>query len=262
MSGRSDYEERRAARIDRLHAAADKAEERSTQYSKESDRMMEAIPFGQPIITGRGARTRADINYRERAGRKMDHAVEESSKAAYYADRAKTAESDSIISSDDPEAVVKLRKKVESLESAKAEMKRINAFYRKHGTCKGCEELDDDHAAELDESMKHAYSWETAPYPSYELTSVNQRIKAAKDRIARLERTDRMPDQTIPFDGGEIVVSSEVNRVQIRFEERQGADMTEKLHRYGFHWAHSEKAFQRLKSPNALWAAKQVCSID
>lgn len=50
MAGREDYEEHRQARIDHMKDRAEKATARSSEYGAEFDRMMEAIPFGQPII--------------------------------------------------------------------------------------------------------------------------------------------------------------------------------------------------------------------
>lgn len=235
MSGRADYEERKQARIDRMNEAAQKATDRSNQYGKEFDRMMERIPMGQPIITGRGARTQADINYRERAGRKIERAVEESDKASYYAERIEAAESNTAISSDDPAAIEKLREKGTRLEAERDRVKAANKEAKKNGT---------------------------EPAPWYTLPYLSRDIKAAKDRIAKLERIDNMPAELIRFDGGEIESDPITNRVMIRFGERQGADVAERLKHNGFRWAPSVKAWQRMRNRNALWAAKEICGID
>ena len=42
------------------------------------------------------------------------------------------------ISADDPAAVEKLQKKLDSLERSQLIMKEVNAYYRKHGTLDGC----------------------------------------------------------------------------------------------------------------------------
>ena len=59
-------------------------------------------------------------------------------------------------------------------------MKKVNAYYRKHKTCQGCEGVSEEQAAELDESMKNAYSWETAAFPSY--APIQQQSEYQADR--------------------------------------------------------------------------------
>lgn len=140
-------------------------------------------------------------------------------------------------------------------------MKSINKYYRKYKTCVGMDGLSDEEAARLDQAVKDGYSWETAPFPSYELTSINQRIKAAEARVRKLEAVDEMPAEIIQFDGGEIESDPVTNRVMIRFDERQGEEIVEKLKGRGFRWAPSVKAWQRLRNPAALRAACAVCGI-
>lgn len=235
MAGREDYEERRAARIDRLNAASEKAQERSTQLSNESSRMISAIPMGQPIITGRGSRTTADINYRERAWNKMGKSVEESEKASYYADRAASAESNTAISSDDPEALQKLHDKLAALELNREEIKEENKRARAAGG---------------------------DPNPSWVLSNLGAEIRRMKDRIKLLERMDSRPAmEDIPFDGGVIHENVEMNRLQIIFDDIPDADVRARLKSWGFRWARSAGAWQRLRGPGALGAAKAALKI-
>ena len=230
MSGRSDYEERRQARIDRLNAAAGKATvESKTQYKRSHD-LVKDIPFGQPNIIGRPALPRL----RERSARAMDKAVEADSKAAYYAGRAEAAENNRTISSDDPEAIPKLKAKLAALEAEREKAKAFNRAARKNGTEK--------------------LPWYTLPY-------LGKDIKRIKERIAKLEHVDQMPDETIPFDGGKIISDAETNRVMIRHDEKPGDETIRALKSNGFHWARSVGAWTRLRNPNALYAAKVICGI-
>lgn len=231
MSGRADFEERRQERIDRLNAAAGKATEESNRQFQRSHDLVKDIPLGQPNIVGRPALPRL----REKSRDALGKSVELDEKAAYYADRAEAAENNHAISSDDPEAIEKLKTKLAALEAERERVKASNKAARAAG--------------------KEPAPWYTLPY-------LGKDIKRIKERIAQLERVDRMPDQTIPFDGGEIVVDSEINRVQIKFDERQDGEVLDLLHRYGFHWARSEGAWQRLKGPNALYAAKKICGVE
>jgi hypothetical protein len=225
--GRQDYEERRQDRIDRLNNAASKAAERSLQYSKHSNDLVKDIPFGQPNIIGRPALP----HLREKSARAMDKSIEESKKSDYYADRATAAENNHAISSDDPEAVEKLKAKITVLEARREEYKAFNKKARKEGM---------------------------EPLPWYALPYLSKDIKRLKDRIARLEQIDNMSAETIKFDGGEIISDVETNRVKIVFDERQSDNVVEKLKHSGFHWSPTEKAWQRLRTVDAMYAAKRI----
>ena len=54
------------------------------------------------------------------------------------------------ISSDDPKAVEKLTEKLNKCEKEQEFMKKVNAYYKKNGTVKGCEGVSDELAAKLD----------------------------------------------------------------------------------------------------------------
>ena len=257
MPGRSDYEERRQARIERLKMAANKARSDSNTAYQRSYDLIKDIPLGQPNIVGRPALPRL----REKSINLMNKSIEADKKADYYDSRVEAAENNTSISSDDPDSLKKLQNKIECLRKQQERMKSINKYYRKYKTCVGMDGLSDEEAARLDQAVKDGYSWETAPFPSYELTSINQRIKAAEARVRKLEAVDEMPAEIIQFDGGEIESDPVTNRVMIRFDERQGEEIVEKLKGRGFRWAPSVKAWQRLRNPAALRAACAVCGI-
>lgn len=231
MPGREDYEERRQARIDRLNDAAYKASKESEAQYQRSHDLVKNIPLGQPNIEGRTALPRL----REKSRSALERSISLDEKSAYYADRAEAAESNSTISSDDPAAIDKLREKVARLEAERDRVKAFNKEARKNGT---------------------------EPAPWYTLPYLGRDIKAAKERIAKLERVDNMPAEQIRFEGGEIESDPTTNRVMIRFNERQDGDMTQKLKSNGFRWAPSVKAWQRLRNPNALYAACQICGVN
>lgn len=229
MSGREDYEERRQERIDRLNDAAYKASKESDSASRRSHDLVKDIPLGQPNI--RGALT----GVMNKARSSADRSVKLAEKSDYYADRAESAESNHAISSDDPEAITKLKEKLVSLEAEREEIKAFNKAAKKDGT-------------------------ESAPW--YALPYIGKDIKRIKDRIEKLKRVDAMPAEIIQFDGGEIISDAETNRIKIVFDERQSDEVTEMLKRNGFHWARSEGAWQRLRNQNALFAAKKIVGCD
>jgi len=161
--------------------------------------------------------------------------VELDNKAAHYTDRAAVAEDNTAISSDDPEAIAKLEAKITALEEKREKIKAFNRAAKKNGT---------------------------EPAAWYELPYIGADIKRAKERIEKLKRVDRMPAEIITFDGGEIESDPGTNRVVIRFDERQGATMTERLKTNGFHWSPSVCAWTRLRNPGALRAAKIICGAE
>lgn len=230
MPGREDYEERKQARIDRLNAAAGKASTESEAQYKRSHDLVKNIPLGQPNIIGRSALP----NLRAKSRAALEKSVSLDNKATYYSDRAEAAESNNAIFSDDPTAIDKLREKVARLESERDRVKASNKEARKNGT---------------------------EPAPWYTLPYLGKDIKRIKERIAQLERVDQMPDETIQFDGGEIISDTETNRVMIRHDEKPDSTVIQALKSNGFHWSHSEKAWQRLRNPNALYTAKRICGV-
>lgn len=231
MAGRQDYAERKEARIDRLNAASEKAATQSAAESKRSHDLVKNIPLGQPNIAGRPELPRL----REKSANAMDRAVEKSNTAEYYADKARAAENNTAISSDDPEAVAKLEAKIERLEAERERIKAFNKEARKNGT---------------------------DPAPWYALPYLSRDIKAAKERIEKLKQIDDIPAEVITFDGGTIEVDNDLNRVLVKHNEKPDSDILTALKLNGFHWSRAEKAWMRLKSLNAIAAAKRICGIQ
>lgn len=251
----NDYEEKKQARIERYRRKAEKARGESVGLSQQVDEMLSAIPPGQPI---HGV---SDRHYRERMNKKMGQSVSAAEKAEYYEYKAEAAEKNTAISSDDPDAIIKLRDKLVGLKWAQEEMKRINAYYRKHKTCQGCEGVSDEEAARLDHEVETGYSWETAPYPSYKLSNNNQEIHRIEDRLKTLEQTRDGKFQGWEFEGGKVVANVEANRLQIFFDEVPSEELRSKLKHGAFKWARSVGAWQRQLTQNAIYAAKHIPEI-
>ena len=253
----NDYEERKQARIDRYREKAEKSRQQSSQLSHESVSMLEHIPPGQPILVGQHSE-RGHRKLLERSDQKMEQSIAASEKADYYEHKAKAAENNTAISSDDPAALEKLQAKLARLQEKQAFMKTVNAYYRKHQTCRGCEGVSPELAAELDNSMADAYSWVTAPYPSYALSNNNQEIHRIQERIKQLERNRDVGFKCWEFESGKLVANAEMNRLQIFFDEIPPAETRKELKSWGFHWARSEGAWQRQLTRDAIYAASRI----
>lgn len=224
----NDYEEKKQARIDRYRERADKARQESQQLSQQSITMLEHIPPGQPILVGHHSE-KAHRNLLDRADRKMGQAVAAAEKADYYEQKARAAENNTAISSDDPEALTKLEKKLESLQIAQTRMKQINAYYRKHGTCQGFHGLTAEQAEKLDQRVENGYSWEKSPYPPYALSNNNQEIRRLQVRIKQLTEARDLGYQGWEFEGGKVVANSDNNRLQIFFDEIPNEELRKEL---------------------------------
>ncbi|MDR1621184.1 MAG: DUF3560 domain-containing protein [Synergistaceae bacterium] len=260
--GREDYEDRKAAHIDKLNDAAYKASEEAQAQCDRAHRIAEHIPFGQPILVGHHSEKHARRDA-EKIDRAMQNSVKMTEKADYYTSLAESAANNTAISSDDPNALEKLAEKIEVLQEKQTQMKAVNAYWRKHKTMKGCPGVSDDGAAKIDEQMKTAYSWvqENGPFERWKLSNNNANIKRLKDRLAQLQRLDEMPAEIIRFDGGEIDVDIADNRVKVRFDKRQDEETTTKLKSSGFKWSRSNQCWQRLRTKNALYAARRICGV-
>ena len=103
------YEERQQNRLDRYEALADKATVKSTVLATRSNQMAECIPFGQPILVGHHSEKR-DRNFRSKIHSIMGKSVQEMKKAEYYQNKADSVGKGGI-SSDDPNAIEKLKSK-------------------------------------------------------------------------------------------------------------------------------------------------------
>ena len=252
----NDYEQRKQNRIDRYREKADKARAESDALSKQSRDMIHAIPMGQPIINA------ADARYRERAGNKMRQSIAAYEKAEYYEAKAEAAESNTAISSDDPEAIAKLTEKLEGLKAAQELMKSVNAFYRKNGTCHGAEGLSEEMAEELDQDVKSGLSLANVPFPSYALSNNNQEIHRVQDRIKKLTEAKELGYTGWEFDGGTVKANMEKNRLQVFFDAIPDEDIRKEMKTWGFRWARSEGAWQRQLTDNAIYAASRIKAIQ
>lgn len=252
MAGREDYEERKERKLERCYEQQEKAVKSSDSAYRNAHNISEHIPMGQPILVGHHSEknARRDANKIDNYMRKS---VDEQSKANYYAEKAASIENNTAIYSDDPKCIEKLEEKISRLKKQQTDMKAINKYYRKNKTCIGCDSLTEEKAKELDDRMKTAYSWETAPFRSYELTSINNKIKEAQKRLTELtllENTDAHEDYM--FADGCVKENIEINRVQIFFDAIPEESIRGKLKQNGFRWARTEKAWQKLRQENTF----------
>lgn len=168
-----------------------------------------------------------------------------------------------IIKSGDADALEQLQRKLEKAEALQAEMKAVNAYYRKHKTLKGYKDYTDEKAEELDTAIKE--SMYGVPFPPYALQNNNAKIRNTKARLAQIERlkkeaadTAEQPEADETADLYKVVENAEIMRLQVIFDGKPNAYARSIMKRNGFRWSPSNSAWQRQLTQNAKYALKRV----
>lgn len=220
MGGRSDYEERRKRRIERYEELSLKAQERSSQYSNSNANRILQIAPGQPILVGHHSEKR-HRRLIKKAQDDIRKSIEEDNKSNFYKERAENVENSKVIYSDDPQAIIKLKEKLERLENEKASIKA-----REHST--------------------------------WELTNIGATIRETKKRIERLEKLENTEFKEINFENGKVIHNKEINRIQFLFDNIPDEDTRKILKSHGFRWSRYEKAWQRVFNLNCIRATNII----
>lgn len=208
MGGRADFEEQRESKKDLYKRLAKRAEERSQQYlNSNANRILQMTP-GQPILIGHHSEMKAR-RLHEKAWSDIGKSIEEDKKQKYYQNKAKDMDNTNVIYNDDPNAIEKLKAKVEYLEKQKELIK-----------------ADENHS-------------------TWQLQNIGARIRETKKRISRLEKLENVEFNDIEFNGGKIIRNKDINRIQILFNDIPSENIRNELKHKGFHWSRREGAWQR-----------------
>ena len=174
MNSFSDYREGSAtaeyrAMVDKAAAVAEHQKARvDPMYHEKIDHLLDtyARKLAENMIAGPA---NFPVRQKEKQNRARDGNMEEWRHIQGLLDKIRSTGMGGI-SADDPAAVEKLQKKLDSLERSQLIMKEVNAYYRKHGTLDGCALLSPDQIERLKSDM--AASWRSSPKPfeSYQLT--------------------------------------------------------------------------------------------
>lgn len=208
MGGRADFEKRREERILRYEKLAEKARIRSEQYSNSNANKILQMTPGQPILVGHHSEKR-HRRLIEKAHNDIRKSIEESEKSKYYIDKIESVENGKVIYNDDPNAIGKLKDKLEYLERQRELIK-----------------ADEGHA-------------------TWQLQNIGARIRETKRRINRLEKLESIEFEEKEFNGGKIIHNKEINRIQIVFDAIPDEKIRNELKHRGFHWSRREGAWQR-----------------
>lgn len=163
------------------------------------------------------------------------------------------------ISASDPQAVEKLTVKLQKCEELQEVMKGVNAWWRKTGTCVGAPGITEAQATKLDNKIFTAkVSWERVPFSDYDLKNNYGEIRRLKNRIAEITRNQEVGFAGWEFEGGSAEANTELNRLQLFFDEKPNDSQRAQLKANGFKWAPSQNAWQRQLNDNAIYAAGRL----
>ncbi|HEV7768140.1 MAG TPA: DUF3560 domain-containing protein [Thermoanaerobaculia bacterium] len=228
------YERKQEDKRERLRAAAEKRRSASQTLYSAGQQALEAIPFGQPIHVGHHSE-RSDRAYRARAVGKIDRSFQLSAEAEKLEARADSVGTGGI-SSDDPQAIDKLRTKLDGLREI--------------------------HAAMVSANKEARAKDQPAPYVACQLTNSNANIRRITQRLERLAKAAITPEaDPITGNGWTIREDRDENRILIAFEQRQPEDTVRLIRSRGFIWSPSRTAWVRKLTRNATRAARQLADI-
>lgn len=216
------FEQKQEARRERLEQRAARKRGESAQRFGAARALGDAIPFGQPILVGHHSEKRA-----RRDAEKIHNNMRAGVDAAKEAERLETsaaAVGTGGISSDDPDALVKLDAEIAAAE-------------KKHEQYKAGRKANPD------------------LFPAYVLTNSSARIRGMKKRREELakKRADVTTERTV--NGVRVVDNVEDNRLQLFFDGRPADAVVAALKSHGFRWTPSIGAWQRHRSPGATYVA-------
>jgi hypothetical protein len=252
------YEAKRAARVERMRARAAKLRAESEAAHQRRRAISDRIPMGQPVLVGHHSerRHRRDL-------KKMDALTRKSLDLAKDADaldrRARFAEESRAISSDDPDAVAKLRAKLVSLGQARDKMRAANAAIRKGGdvvarlVALGFSEPRAKQLLEKDPMGRIGF-------PAYAMQNTSSEERRIKERIRQLEACATAPARAAETIG-DATISEGDNRVRITFPGKPPEDVRRALKGAGFRWSPTAGAWQRFASSAAWFEARRVLAV-
>ena len=161
----------------------------------------------------------------------------------------------------------RLRAQLEKCEELQEKMKAANKICRRK--CTDEEQVDaivaecgikEEQAKELvypdpDRGVYHK------GFASYCLSLNLAKIKDLKAKIARHEAMAEKEDKVLEFEGYDVELDYQEERLRIRHHEKPDAQTIQELKGNGFKWSPKNKAWQRQLTSNAVYAARRVLNL-
>jgi hypothetical protein len=247
------YELKQEARRERYKDRAEKARKDAEQHKAASDRLVAHIPFGQPILVGHHSEGRHRRTL-ERSQSLMFKMVDDYKKAEHYEQKAANVGSGGI-SSDDPEAIQKIKKELVGLEAKQERMKTANKHLRAGNDAAL---LAMGYNEQLIAELKKPDFCGRTGYPDYAITNNGANIRRLKKRIDELIAKSENTTSEQTTNGVRVVDNVEDNRLQLFFPDKPSEEIRKKLKSSGFRWSPYVGAWQRHRSNAAIYLAQEI----
>jgi len=253
---RSDYEQRKANRIARYQELAGKNAKKAEEQHDRAKEMASVIPFDQPILIGHHSEAR-DRNYREKIQNLFGKSYESDEKSKYYEHKADVVMTNDAISSDDPNALEKLREKLNDMERLQGFMKAANKLIRNS-------KLSEEARIEMlkpfnvDDQLIEQVIKGKLGFERFSLSNNSQNMARVRKRIEQLEKNAKIESNEITVNGVRIFQNMEANRLQLFFQGKPNEEIRQQLKRNGFRWSPREGAWQRHVTRRAQYAALEI----
>lgn len=255
------YEIRQRERRERYQSLAQSARTEGAAAHKRAREMLDVIPLGQPILIGHHSERRHRNHIQKTDALFRKAFVDCAGKADHYESKA-AGIGHGGISSDDPEAIFKLTRKLQGCIASQELMKASNKAIRGNKTPEsqlsalialGHSESD---AAEL---LKGDFCGRIG-FASYALSNNNGEIARLKNRIAQLRKfkSEVSEPEKEEYDTFAFEVNKEENRLMFIFDGKPAENVRALLSSNAFKWSPRRGAWVRKITPNAMYAASLV----
>lgn len=163
------------------------------------------------------------------------------------------------IKSGDSDAIQKLTAKIEQLEKEHKLHLSANRYYKKNGTLKGFDGLEEKEATEIEDFIKR-----NPVFPPFFTNNETANIRRYKERLKSLMKEKKAGTTEQTESDGEnnelfaVVENKEIMRLQILFDGIPPVAARDILKSNGFRWSPKNKAWQRQLTDNARYAYKGI----
>lgn len=254
----NSYEQKQADRRERYQdraAAASKESDAAYATARERGQL---IPFGQPILVGHHSERR-DRNFRAGISRMYEKSFALIDKAKHYEEKA-AAVGTGGISSDDPDAIVKLRAELAECEACQERMKAANKAIRTGKTPdKQVPALVNLGFSEANaQALLKGDFCGRVGFAPFQLSNNNANMTRIKKRIEDLEKIRSREAVEVESEGYTYREDTEENRVMFVFDGKPEQAVRDLLKRNAFKWSPSRNAWVRQLTNAGIYAGKQV----
>lgn len=165
----------------------------------------------------------------------------------YYQDKVNSIRHNKAISSDDPDALLKLEEKLQKCKDLQKRMKDANAAIRKNakkGRDAQIEALKGMGFEDKTIKLLLEPEFGRAGFQSFSLANNNAEIRRLTQRIGELKNRRAMEHKSYEIKGVSFEEDPEDNRLKLYFDGKPERAVIDGLKHLGFRWSHRNQAWQ------------------